>query len=308
MADEIVNGYRDGVFYGHAFYDQLSDEMLTFQQSIEAYKKYLAGELHGEKGDTGAAGAQGIQGIEGPAGPIGPAGLTWKGQWAVGTSYTPDSAVGFEGASYFALRENTGKSPSSSPEDWALLASQGVRGPQGLQGVAGPAGTQGIQGVKGDTGATGAAAKVNTSHKVYQGLINQTDVLDITLPGSLRNIKLSLTGTKNSTVAAGLLWIGVKNLSGAAVSVDLSGSVVDYKDSTKDDRFSTSVSVNNNSSTWNTKFRVGSPRTASVHYISYNNGLNSECFRITLYGQVASTDTTQGLFSVEIVNMARDPA
>lgn len=38
--DEIYeNGHRSGVFYGQAFYDLTTEEMVTFQESIMAYKK-----------------------------------------------------------------------------------------------------------------------------------------------------------------------------------------------------------------------------------------------------------------------------
>ncbi|ADI55498.1 tail fiber-like protein [Escherichia phage IME08] len=129
--------------------------------------------LKGDKGDTGPQGIQGLQGpkgpkgdqgpqgIQGPIGPIGPAGLIWKGEWDVDTLYSVDDAVGYAGASYFCIAENTGNIPTESPENWALLASQGARGESGAQGLQGPkgdkgdTGLQGIQGPKGDKGDTG---------------------------------------------------------------------------------------------------------------------------------------------------------
>ncbi|ANA49521.1 tail fiber protein [Salmonella phage vB_SnwM_CGG4-1] len=113
----------------------------------------------GDKGDPGPQGLQGIQGpagepgIQGPIGPIGPAGLVWRGQWNSIENYEADMAVGYQGASYFAVRANTGVSPLTSAADWALLASMGATGPQGPVGQTGPQGPQGIQGPQGLDGA-----------------------------------------------------------------------------------------------------------------------------------------------------------
>lgn len=93
----------------------------------------------------GVPGAQGPVGPQGPAGPIGPAGLTWKGQWDILETYPKDSAVGFQGTSYFSLRPNTGATPLVSTDDWAILASIGSPGLQGPQGVEGPRGPRVIQ-------------------------------------------------------------------------------------------------------------------------------------------------------------------
>lgn len=110
----------------------------------------------GPTGEQGIQGVQGEQGIQGPAGPIGPAGLTWKGQWSSATTYAPDDAVGYQGASYFALKASTNAIPSTATDDWALLASMGATGPQGPIGLTGP---QGDAGNPGRDGADGAGFK-----------------------------------------------------------------------------------------------------------------------------------------------------
>lgn len=191
MSDEIINGHKEGIFYGHSFYDIGSDKAITFLESIMAYEKYLAGDLNGapgpsgEKGGKGDKGDQGLQGEEGPPGPIGPAGLVWKGQWEAETSYVTDDAVGYEGASYFCIAENQGDLPTNSPNSWALLASQGAQGQRGIQGLkgdkgdkgdTGDRGLQGAQGPKGDKGEKGETGAIgpqgpagqnNTNNPVY---------------------------------------------------------------------------------------------------------------------------------------------
>lgn len=62
-------------------------------------------------------------------------------------------AVGYQGASYFAVRANTGVSPITSAADWALLASMGAEGPQGPIGIQGPQGEKGADGRDGANGA-----------------------------------------------------------------------------------------------------------------------------------------------------------
>lgn len=102
----------------------------------------------GPKGDTGP------EGPEGPPGPIGPAGLVWKGTFDYGKDYYPDDAVGFNGASYYCLKECHGFDPTVE-EYWALLASVGARGPKGAQGLKGDKGDPGPDGDKGDQGIEG---------------------------------------------------------------------------------------------------------------------------------------------------------
>ena len=103
-------------------------------------------------GLQGPPGPQGNQGTQGEPGPVGPAGLTWRGSWVSGTSYSLNDAVGYNGASYFCIQATSGTSnPTVATTNWALLASQGARGPQGIQGVPGPQGPQGTSGSSGYT-------------------------------------------------------------------------------------------------------------------------------------------------------------
>lgn len=92
---------------------------------------------------------------------IGPAGMTWRGEWASGTSYQVRDAVLYQGSSYIAIFANQGSTPPNS--NWMLLASGGAKGDKGdtgaigATGAQGPTGPQGPQGPEGPTGATGAA-------------------------------------------------------------------------------------------------------------------------------------------------------
>ncbi|MCY1699682.1 hypothetical protein OVA10_16685 [Lelliottia sp. SL45] len=90
----------------------------------------------------GGAGAPGPQGPPGPPAPVGPAGLEWRGQWNASDSYIVDDAVGYDGASYFCIAENTGNAPTKLPGDpyWALLAAQGAPGNPGEKGEPGDKG------------------------------------------------------------------------------------------------------------------------------------------------------------------------
>lgn len=107
----------------------------------------LTGNIKGAVGATGPTGATGPQGPKGDPGPIGPAGLTWQGQWSDTTAYVKNDCVGYSGASYFCLSENTNVKPvgdAASSTNWALLASQGA---PGVQGPIGPAGVNGAAGL-----------------------------------------------------------------------------------------------------------------------------------------------------------------
>ena len=95
----------------------------------------------GPPGSTGPTGPQGVQGVAGVAGTVGPAGLNWQGEWASGTSYVADDAVGYAGASWFCILATSGTiAPNLATSNWALLASQGATGQQGEQGVPGVSG------------------------------------------------------------------------------------------------------------------------------------------------------------------------
>ena len=94
-------------------------------------------------------GADGVDGIQGPPGPQGqaavtPAGLTWKGQWVSGTSYVINDTVGYDGASYFCINDNSGTTAPNASSDFALLAAQGADGIEGPVGPTGPEGPRGL--------------------------------------------------------------------------------------------------------------------------------------------------------------------
>lgn len=84
---------------------------------------------------------------------VGPAGLTWRGEWATGTSYAPRDAVLHHGSSYVAIFSNQGSAPPSS--NWMLLAAEGVKGDAGATGAQGPPGSPGPQGSPGPPGPQG---------------------------------------------------------------------------------------------------------------------------------------------------------
>jgi hypothetical protein len=107
-------------------------------------------------GTEGPAGPPGPPGPEGPPGAVGPAGLNWRGAYDPAVTYAKNDAVGYGGASWFSLTaSNAGNTPDSSPASWALLASQGARGPAGADGAPGAQGVKGDPGVKGDKGDPG---------------------------------------------------------------------------------------------------------------------------------------------------------
>ncbi|AFL87046.1 collagen triple helix repeat protein [Terriglobus roseus DSM 18391] len=102
----------------------------------------------GPKGDIGATGAQGPagpQGAMGAAGPQGPkgdtgpagSGLTYRGPWAVATSYGLNDVVTFEGAAWVSsLSGNSGATPSGGSTAWGVLVPAADGGtPTSLNGL-----------------------------------------------------------------------------------------------------------------------------------------------------------------------------
>jgi Collagen triple helix repeat (20 copies)/Chaperone of endosialidase/Head domain of trimeric autotransporter adhesin len=88
----------------------------------------------GPAGEQGATGPTGATGPQGPAGPQGPKGLNWKGAWDAAAHYVADDAVGFNGSSWRALRDNDNVTPTEGA-DWTIVAQKGDTGPQGSGGV-----------------------------------------------------------------------------------------------------------------------------------------------------------------------------
>lgn len=86
----------------------------------------------GPKGDTGSTGPTGPQGIQGPTGATGatgaqgPKGLTWRGTYAAGTTYSVDDAVFNQDSTWICVAASTGNAPPTLPTIsntyWQLLA------------------------------------------------------------------------------------------------------------------------------------------------------------------------------------------
>jgi Collagen triple helix repeat (20 copies) len=139
----------------------------------------------GQNGINGANGPMGPQGLTGPAGPIGPAGsggsggLNYQGVYASTSNYSTGDVVVYQGTSYTSLiASNHGNTPSLNPQQWGVLATQGVAGPTGAAGATGtpgpqglpgsvgpngPIGQQGIQGIAGQAGAQGIPGLAGTA-------------------------------------------------------------------------------------------------------------------------------------------------
>jgi hypothetical protein len=76
----------------------------------------------------------------GAPGAAGVPGLTWQGTYASTTNYALNDAVAWQGSSYVSLiASNHGNTPGVNPEDWSLLAAQGVAGTPGATGASGQA-------------------------------------------------------------------------------------------------------------------------------------------------------------------------
>lgn len=104
-------------------------------------------------GPQGPQGVQGPQGPQGALGPVGPAGLEWKGLWNENKRYVENDAVGYNGASWFCIKEVPAAAvgfenpnPEKDTTLWALLAAQGAQGQPGAPGAQGPMGPQGLPG------------------------------------------------------------------------------------------------------------------------------------------------------------------
>lgn len=192
----------------------------------------------GDPGDTGATGPTGADGPTGPAGTIGPTGatgptgtagqsFTWRGNWAIGTSYALDDAtMGSDGSSYISLQNvNTGHDPTLddplAPVWWSesvihgavgptgATGANGTTGPAGLpgptgaagaDGVAGPTGPTGAAGAKGDKGDTGATGSAGTPGST--GATGATGPAGPTGPTGATGLT-GAVGTTGATGAAG---------------------------------------------------------------------------------------------------------
>ena len=80
----------------------------------------------------------------------------WRGEWALGTSYSAGDGVSYSGSSYVCLEDHTASASNDPPSlVWDLLAQKGETGPTGLTGSTGPTGPAGATGATGATGAIG---------------------------------------------------------------------------------------------------------------------------------------------------------
>jgi hypothetical protein len=139
----VTYAYGDVVTYNGSAYSSLTNTNLNNNptSATSSWSLLVA------KGD---AGAQGIQGAQG---------LTLRGNWAVGTTYTSNDVATYNGSAYYSkTATNLGHQPDIDSTNWGLLVAAGGTGPQGPQGTPGtpgsqgPQGEQGVQGPKGDPG------------------------------------------------------------------------------------------------------------------------------------------------------------
>jgi hypothetical protein len=162
-------GLADGVLFNGSAYVSLvaSNHGNTPDVSPAQWSLFATG----SPGATGPAGAQGPQGLQGAlglpgaAGPQGPVGATgpqgpavanYTGNYISTTNYALHDAVSFNGSTYVSLvGGNVGNTPSLSPAQWAVLASQGPAGPVGATGSAGSPGAAGATGATGPAGPQG---------------------------------------------------------------------------------------------------------------------------------------------------------
>ena len=87
----------------------------------------------------------------------GPRGLNPKGAWNAAKAYVANDVVTNGGSSFRAKKNNVNRPPSTSPNQWEVLAKKGDQGIQGATGPAGDSGPAGPTGPAGPIGATGPA-------------------------------------------------------------------------------------------------------------------------------------------------------
>jgi hypothetical protein len=157
----------DGVSYKGSGYVSLvaSNHGNTPDQSPQQWAQFAAAGAAGATGQSGATGATGstgptgLQGVPGPTGatgatgPQGPPVANYLGNYQSSRNYARNDAVSWQGSTYVSLiASNLGNTPDQSPQQWAVLAAQGI---PGVNGAAGPVGPVGPAGLAGATGATG---------------------------------------------------------------------------------------------------------------------------------------------------------
>ncbi len=142
---------------------------------------------------AGTAGAPGATGPQGPAGAPGIVGVTYRGAWVIGTTYSANDVVVFNGASYLAAGTSLGSEPDVSPAKWAVL---GVNGAVGATGPAGSAATVSVGTVT--TGAAGSQASVTNSGTASAAVLNFT--IPQGAPGSSGGSEGSSSGVSSATL------------------------------------------------------------------------------------------------------------
>jgi hypothetical protein len=76
-------------------------------------------------------------------------GYTYRGAWSASVTYSVLDVVTSGGSSYLAKASSHGRSPSTNPTYWSVLAARGATGATGATGPQGPAGPQGPGGFSG---------------------------------------------------------------------------------------------------------------------------------------------------------------
>jgi hypothetical protein len=137
-----------------------------------------------------------ISGIVGGGGSVA---LNWQGEWNIGTAYSEDDLVEYNGSSYICLQDNTGQQPDGSPLYWDLFAA------------------------KGDTGSTGApgAPGADGDGTAYYGQMSNQSSQTINITTANTFVDMAITGTFDTANSYGLIapsvssTFGIKNNTGA---------------------------------------------------------------------------------------------
>ena len=118
--------------------------------------------------------------IKGPPGENSIADIVARGKWDNATAYVRnDLVMCSDGNAYISLRDNVGKYPPDSPNDWIRFVARGAVGPQGEQGETGEQGPKGEQGQSGTTVTVGGqpVATFNADTRVNRAGDTMTGVL-----------------------------------------------------------------------------------------------------------------------------------
>ena len=99
-----------------------------------------------------------------PQGDEGNVGWQYLGTWKPAVSYVAGDVVRYKGASYVAVKDSKGKSPTKRAY-WGLLARDGSTGAAGAAGATGPAGAKGATGEMGAAGPQGPQGPQGTPGK-----------------------------------------------------------------------------------------------------------------------------------------------